>query len=232
MASMSGLQASSEVFSTPPADDLAYSEYRSISKAAIFSLLLGLLGLLAMVWQLLLLLPLVGLLLGLIAFRALKKFPLELTGRPIAWAGVLLNALLLVAAPARHAYVYATEVPEGYQRISFSSLKSPLGAADVPPQDAFKLDGQKIFLKGYVHPTSVSTATAKNFVLVPDWATCCFGGQPPLTHMVEVTLVGDLAVRASTRQIKLAGTLQVAQDLKPISGLQGVYYQLRADHLQ
>jgi hypothetical protein len=49
--------------------------------------------------------------------------------------------------------------------------------------------------------------------------------------MVEVTLVGDLAVRASTRQIKLAGTLQVAQELKPINGLQGVYYQLRADHL-
>ncbi len=93
-----------------------------------------------------------------------------------------------------------------------------MGAPDAPTKEALSLDGKKIFLKGYVHPTSVTSTSAKNFVLVPDWATCCFGGQPPLTHMVEVNLKGDMSVRASQRKIKLAGTLKVDKNLKPISG--------------
>jgi hypothetical protein len=73
---------------------------------------------------------------------------------------------------------------------------------------------------------------AKKFVLVPDLGTCCFGGQPPLTHMIEVSLSGEEYARKSYRKQRLAGTLHVNRSLKPIEGLTGVYYQLKADILK
>ncbi len=206
--------------------------YRSVSRQAVFCLLLGILGIFAFSTPALIILPFAGLFFGFGALYNLKKYPTELTGKPVAFAGLAINAMLALSTPIYHAYIYATEVPDGYERVLFSTLMTPIGTLDVPPERALELDGKKVFIKGYVHPTSVTSGSAKNFVLVPDWATCCFGGQPRLTHMIEVTLVGDLALQPSNRKLRLAGTLSVDPQLKPISGLQGVYYQLRADHLQ
>ncbi|GIW98404.1 MAG: hypothetical protein KatS3mg111_1737 [Pirellulaceae bacterium] len=135
----------------------------------------------------------------------------------------------LILAPAYHSYVYMTEVPEGYTRVSFEVLKSGYNEPDRPPQEALALDGKKIFIKGYIHPNSMDALKSKRFVLVPDLGTCCFGKQPPLTHMIEVTLSGDQLATKSYRKQRLAGTLYVRPQLKPVDGLTGVYYQLRAD---
>jgi hypothetical protein len=78
----------------------------------------------------------------------------------------------------------------------------------------------------------MSSYEAKKFVIVPDLGTCCFGGQPPLTHMIEVTLTGDQYAHKDFRKKRLAGTFSVNPYLKPVDGLQGVYYQLRADILK
>ena len=80
--------------------------------------------------------------------------------------------------------------------------------------------------------TSVSSSKAKKFILIPDLGTCCFGGQPRLTDMIEVTLSGDQTVRPSLRQVKIAGVLKVDTSLKPVKELQGVFYQLKADYFQ
>lgn len=206
--------------------------YTSLSRAAVLSLVFGILGLLSWYSPLLLFLSFLGAIFALIAFSNLKKFPNELSGRNLAGFGGLLSLLMLVASPVKHTYVYYTELPEGYERISFAALKSPIGAPDIPPQTAIELDGKKVFLKGYIHPTSLSSNAAKTFVLVPDWATCCFGQQPPLTHMVEVKLVGDEFASKSLKRHSLAGTLSVRPYKKPVDGLDGVYYELEADHFK
>jgi hypothetical protein len=207
-------------------------EYRTVSRTAVLGLVFGIVGLLAILYAAMLFLPAVGLIFSLLALASFRKYPEELTGKPIAWTAFLLSGLLLIVAPIRHAYIYATEVPEGYERISFSTLTSPKGAPDMPTAEALELNGKQVFVKGYIHPSSISANSSKYFVLVPDLGTCCFGGQPPLTHMIEVTLTGNEGVRHSFRKFKLAGKLQVDTNLKPISGLQGVYYQLRADHVE
>lgn len=207
-------------------------DYRSLSRSAVFGMVLGVLGLLSLIFAGLILLPVAGLFFAISAWYGILKYPTELSGKPLALAALALNLGLAIVAPIRHAYIYATEVPDGFERISFSMLKSPMGAPDAPTLDALNLDGKKIFLKGYIHPTSISSTNAKNFVLVPDWGTCCFGGQPPLTHMVQVNLGGDMSVKMSQRKLKLAGTFKVDKELKPISGLEGVYYQLQADYLK
>ncbi len=206
--------------------------YRTVSRAAVASCVLGFFGLTAFATPFLVPIPLVGVVFGLLSFAAFRKYPEELVGKPIAWAGTLISSAILISAPAWHTYVYATEVPEGYMRVNFASLMSDSGQPDFPTAEAVALDGKAVFIKGYIHPTSMDTMLAKRFVIVPDLGTCCFGGQPPLTHMIEVTLSGEQYAKKNMRKQRLAGTLHVNPNLKPIDGLTGVFYQLRADILK
>ena len=50
--------------------------------------------------------------------------------------------------------------------------------------------------------------------------------------MIEVTLQEPLRVDFSYRKRKLGGTLKVDSKLKPVSGVNGVYYQLDVDYLK
>jgi len=210
-----------------PASDI--DVYKAVSRTAVSSCVLGVMGLLSFWFVPLLVMPMLGLVFALAGLRNLRRYSGELTGLPIAIAGLLVCGTTLAIAPALHLYTYVTEVPEGYERVFFSQLKSPYVDADIPPESAMELNGKQVFLKGYIHPTSIASSSARQFVLVPDLGTCCFGGQPKLTHMVEVTLNGDAFARYGMRQVKLAGTLMVDNQLKPVNDLQGVFYQLKAD---
>jgi hypothetical protein len=205
------------------------SIYKAVSRAAIASMALGVMAVLSVWFVPLILLPFVGLVLGIAGLRNIRAFPSELTGTAIASLAVAVNSLFLIGSPALHIYTYMTEVPEGYMRSSFSELKSDSYGYDYPPPTALELDGKRVFLKGYIHPTSIVSGAAQKFILVPDLGTCCFGGQPKLTHMIEVNLSGDNFARYAQRQVKIAGTLHVDTQLKPIADLQGVYYQMDAD---
>jgi Protein of unknown function (DUF3299) len=206
--------------------------YKSLSRAAMLSLVFGLFSLLAWISPMLLFLPAIGLVFGIVAISNLKRYPNELIGTPIAWIGLVVSSVILIASPAKHIYVYNTEVPEGFERVQFAALKSPIPEFDFPTPEARALNGKKIFLKGYVHPTSISSGSSKTFVLVPDWGTCCFGTQPPLTHMIQVRLVNDGYAYKSVRQHSLAGTFEVHDYKRPVEGLDGVYYELEAEHFQ
>lgn len=206
--------------------------YRSISRAAMLCLVFGLFGLLAWISPLLLFMPAIAAVFGFIALANIKKYPNELVGKSFAWVGLVLSVAILIASPIRHVYVYYTEVPEGFERVSFGSLKSRMGEPDFPTPEAVALNGKKVFLKGYIHPTSISSNSTKSFVLVPDWGTCCFGTQPPLTHMIQVRLVNDGYAYKSVRQHSIAGTFEVHPYVKPVEGLEGVYYEFEAEHFQ
>ncbi len=217
---------------TGPALDSGFELYQSVSQSAVASLILSLFGLTAFIFVPMLALPIAGFIFALLAFSAFRRFPGEYLGRPMAYAGVALCGVTLIVAPVWHTYVYLTEVPEGYARVDFGSFLSEPGRPDVPTQAAIDLNGEQIFIKGYIHPTSMDSLQAKRFVIVPDLGTCCFGTQPPLTHMIEVSLTGDQYATKSYRRQRLAGTLRVNGSLKPLEGLTGVFYQLKADVLK
>jgi hypothetical protein len=223
------MEVSSTIKSSEVTEDIGY---KSVSRGAVFAFILALCSPLSFYTPAVLFLPLAGVFFAVSALVSFRRYPDELTGRPLAYAGFALAGITLIAAPIQHAYIYATEVPEGYERISFGDLKSPLGSPDRPTKAALALDGKKVFLRGYVHLASCSSSSVKNFILVPDLATCCFGKQPPLTHMIEVNLGGDLLIEPSMRKLRLAGTLYVDSQLKQLSSVQGVYYQMRVDHLR
>ncbi|GAB5403870.1 MAG: DUF4190 domain-containing protein [Aureliella sp.] len=216
----------------PGFSDAGVEVYQSVSRAGITSLVLGLLSVGSYWFLVLMLLPIIGVIFAIIAFVDFKKFPGELVGKPVAITGLLLCCLIGVTAPVYHTVVYLTEVPEGYERVDFSKLLSEAGKPEGPTSFAISKDGEQIFIKGYIHPTSMSTLKAKKFVIVPDLGTCCFGGQPPLTHMIEVNLQGEQYATKSYRRQRLAGTFKVNRALKKIAELEGVFYQLKADILK
>lgn len=208
--------------------------YRGISKAAVISLVFGGLSFSALLAGSLLIFPIAGMLWALIALLNIRKYPAELSGAKVAMAGGLLSGLLFFAAAAWHIYDYVTEVPEGYQRISFYHL-TPEGTQEYVPDSARALEGKKVFIKGYMHPGVKNAGDVREFVLVPDMKTCCFGGQPKLNDMVEVTLTGAESLKYGYRRLKLAGELHVnanRSDKPAAGGLEPGFYQLRADHVK
>jgi hypothetical protein len=224
--------SSAEIIDNIPEYDEDIQPYRAVSKSAVSCLVVGLLSLTTLMSPALLFLPAVGILVGLVALAKLRRYPAELSGRPAALIGLAFCAVLLVAGSVLHTVVYATEVPEGFQRISFVDLQPVPEAPGLPVSPkALDLNGQKVFIKGYVYPDG-QQYNIKRFVLIPDMGTCCFGGQPKLTDMVEVTLRDPLRTVFERRKRRLAGTLTVDTRLKPVSGLGGVYYRLDAEYVR
>jgi hypothetical protein len=209
-----------------------YRPYRPVSKAAVASLLLGILSILVFAGKPMLVLPFAGFFCGLVGLRAIRRYPDEYSGRIAAWIGVVSCLLFFLSGASFHAIVYATEVPDGYQRISFADLQPSKDQPNlaISPK-AFELDGKRVFIKGYVFPGG-QQYDIKRFVMVPDMGTCCFGGQPKLTDMVEVILEDPLRVDFARRKRKFAGVFHLNKELRQVGKAGMVAYRLEADYVR
>lgn len=219
----------------------AFSEvptYRSISRSAVISLILAVISLLAFFVSWMLILPVVSVVLGLTALSTIRRYPEEYTGSRAALIAVGLSTATFLLAATWHAVDYATEVPEGYSRISFSELQPDLkdphalirNRDSILPRRAAELHNQPVFIKGYMHPGVATMGKVDHFILVPDMGTCCFGGQPKATDMIEVKIKPDASrVRYSTRTVKLAGRFLLADQSSEFGKLHSVVYHLEAD---
>jgi hypothetical protein len=181
-------------------------------------------------------LPLVGAVLALVALSSIRRYPKEYAGRPLATFALVSHLGMLAVSIPTHAYIQATEVPDGYQAVSFSELQpDPEKGEYGLPQHALDLVGKEVFVKGYIHPGVASSGKVDNFILVRDFGICCFGGQPPPTHMMEVKIVGK-APRLSystTRMVRLAGKFFVVPpQSRETLDVQNVVYYLEADYVK
>jgi hypothetical protein len=205
-------------------------QYCVVNRAAIGSVALCVLGLTSLMFPMLLILPLAGLLLGFSGYRAIRRYPDEFTGLNLARFGMLSCSLLFVGVITSNVVEYVTEVPEGYTRVHFSELQPESKArGNVIPKRAMELRGQKVFIKGYMHPGVAGMGKVKQFVLVPDMGTCCFGGQPAPTDMIFVNTTDASRVSYARRTIKLAGTFEFGDHLQDFGEVRGVLYRLEVD---
>jgi len=217
----------------------AYSEpvdfpYRAVSRGAVTSLFMVPLAMLGLVQAFapILAFSVVGVVFGVIGLRAIARWPNEYSGRSLGLIGVALNTLLLIGGSSNHAYVYATEVPEGYLRVSFFDFQQPEPLPDMPSGKAIEVNGENVFLKGYIHPSSGS-GLLRRFILVPDLGTCCFGGQPRSTDMIEVTLTKGQTVRAGLNKLKLAGKFTINSYAQKAADFDNqIFYQMRVDQIR
>jgi hypothetical protein len=221
---------SAEVQMSSPHDVVEFP-YRAMSSTAISSVVFAALGFLAglFFWPGLGL-CVVGLLVGWLGYRQIRKYPEEFDGLKIAVTGMVLNLVILVGGAAMHTYTYLTEVPEGYTRLNFYELQQDASLpVDAPTERAVEMDGQQVFLKGYIHPSSGS-GLLKRFILVPDLGTCCFGGQPRSSDMIEITLDGGQSTTAGLTKKRLAGTFRLNPAPQKLTDFDNtVFYRMNVD---
>lgn len=205
---------------TPP----PVSDYRAISSSAVSCLALGVLSVLALLDWWMLAMPAVVIALGVYALRQIRNRGDELTGAPLAKIGLALAVLFGATGAARLSYIYATEVPEGYTRINYAPLQPEDDSAEIPAS-AHALDGQKVFIKGFIYPGSQIDGI-RTFLLVRDEGTCCFGGNPTITQRIQVTLADPAGMTYSTGMKKVAGVFHVRPMPQAVDGPGGVLYHL------
>lgn len=213
-------------------DDDGLIEYRSVSKSAVAALVLTCISVLAFNTPMFVILPLTSFLLGWVARSSIKKYPDELVGKLPATISVVASVVILIGSISTHVYIYMTEVPDGYTRITWKELQ-PTHPRKPISDRSIELIKQKVFIKGYVYPNEQQT-NLEAFVLVRDKGTCCFGGQPKDTDMMYVRLEGDLRINYSWRLRKLGGIFEIDElSTKRVGKLKGIgYYRLTADYLK
>ncbi len=210
-----------------------YEQYRALSTSAVASLIVGLLSSLAILDWTLLVVPLIGIALSSYALLKVKRQRDELSGEGLARTGLILSAAFAVLGPARLTYEYMTEVPDGYQRVTYAELQpDPAQTGQLMPPSALDLEGKRVFIKGYMYPGRDKDGI-REFLLVRDQGDCCFGGDPKITDRIHVKLVGPLRVAFQSRMHKVAGTFHVAPADNTIDNAKGgVFYHLEADYVQ
>jgi hypothetical protein len=200
-------------------------EYRAISSSAVSSLALGVLSVLALLDWWMLALPALAIVFGILALRQIHVRGDELTGAPLAKIGLALALLFGISGAGRLSYIYATEVPEGYERISYAQLQPETPKDAAIPESARVLDGQKVFIKGYALQGTQQTGI-RTFLLVPDSGDCCFGGNPKITERIQVTLADPKGIEYSNRMQKFAGVFRVREMPQAVDAPGGVFYHL------
>ena len=123
-----------------------------------------------------------------------------------------------------------TEVPDGYNRISFRMLKDDPTTDKPYSEKAEELDMTPVFLKGFVRPGN-KRKNLKDFILVGDFGSCCFGGSPEITDVVAVSIKSDKRVNYGLRIRKIAGTFRLNRNaaVTQEKEVPRVFYQIDAD---
>jgi hypothetical protein len=211
----SGTPMATGLFDVPAAADsiahetAADDSYRALSGVTVAAAALALLSPLALLDWWLAVVPLFGLVLGGVAVRDIARRPAELTGRGISLAASAVSAALLVGGLGYQTYVYATELPPGFERLNYTMLQPlPGDPPTAVPDSALEMSGRDVLLKGYMYPGKQQRGITQ-FLLVRDQGDCCFGGNPKITDRVLVTLKEPNGIPFSSRLRKIAGTFVV-----------------------
>ncbi len=224
----------SKAYGMSSTDESVDFPYRAISRSAVVAVICGVFALPGLVqdFSFVLSLAFVGVLAAYLAIRVTGNYPEEYTGRGLAIFALVFNLMLVVGGVTMHIHTYLTEVPEGYTRVLFHELQQDQNAVQIPTEKALGIHGKDIFLKGYIHPSSGS-GLLKHFILVPDLGTCCFGGDPKTTDMIEVTLSGGQTTKANFRKKKLAGQFMINPAPVSLTDFKSsVLYRIRVDHVK
>ena len=225
MATTEALLSSTDV-NDPKIDEF---EYRPLSTAAIASVVFGVVSGVTFIAAntslqsclMLCPIPLIGLVCGVIAAKNINAMPNEISGYQAAVAGIVMSSLGLFGGVSYGAYVHATEVPPGYERLSFYDLRPDEVESkgnEVIPRDVKALDGKEVFIKGYMRPgthySSSHTPVSRNvsiFMLVRDSNECCFGDISTVKYFdkMDVVLKKGLLTDYSSSMFRVAGKLKI-----------------------
>ncbi len=205
-------------------------DYVPMPVVAPVSAVLGLCALLAYFGLFGIILAVIGTVVSLVACWKIGRSKGAFAGMKFAIIGLLLCSTSAIGGSARQFYLYEHEVPEGYERVSFSrdisqkGFVTEEGIQDVHP-DVMALMGKPIFLKGFMYPTQQQFDITE-FLMLKDSGQCCFGGQPDLQDMINVLI--PEGIEYSPHRVAVAGKLKINPNYQ--GGNLEALFVFEADH--
>lgn len=76
------------------------------------------------------------------------------------------------------------------------------------PQDLLKWNGKLVRASGFMN-AKLQTKGFREFELVKDRGSCCFGARPKMNHFFQVKLKGDAKVDYTSELVTVVGTLTI-----------------------
>jgi hypothetical protein len=210
------------------ASPLPPSRYRALHPLAVVSTVVAGLSIITMLHWALAVVPLAGIILGWAAWRQIREAPDEWTGLRLAQIGMIGSAAMWVGCYIILFCATVSEVPPGYQRLSYDDLQpDPSRPTEPIPQTARDLNDAKVFVQGYMQSRRQLTGI-KEFILQPASGECAFCiPSPKLTEKIRVILQGDLETVSTNHLISVAGRFRI--DLNDPSGIP---YAIEANYLK
>jgi hypothetical protein len=202
--------------------------YRPVPLLAPLSFFLGLLSALGFLGLLVMPIGFVGIVVAGVCILRLRRFRGEYGGMWLAVSGFVMSLVFFTSSAGIWAYGYRTEVPEGFRRLNFTEDISSKGfvvakgKSDIFNPEVKALDGENVFIKGYMYPTN-ETRGLKTFLLVKDNAQCCFGGNPKINDMILVTMKSGRGVDYHQGLLMSVGGVFHCQKSTGPAGLTPVY---------
>jgi hypothetical protein len=225
-----------------PADDAIH--YRAIHLGAIVGLVLGVLSVFTLVsatttFEACLLvtpIPILGMFVSLRSWAKIRRESDQYTGATLAIVGFALSLVFLVTGVGYGYFVYATEVPEGYERISFETLKPTEmqeRRGQLVPPEVMALNGKRVFIKGYIRPGSSPVRTGiDRFLLVRDNNQCCFGDLSKVKYydQMAVHITSKDRVEDTLKILRMGGILEVHPENADFAASGAPVFTLKADY--
>ena len=185
-------------------------EYHPVPPTAVIGCVLGVLSFMALLGVTGIVVAVLGVILSGLSLIKIVRSSGVYGGRTLALVGLLLSAVFAVSGCFYQRHLYLNEVPDGYERISFSrdvshnAFITQNGLPEVNPK-VLALQDKPVFLKGFVYPMEKMTGLS-SFLLLKDSDECCFGGDPALEDMIGVLMEEGQTVDYYPGRVSVAGT--------------------------
>ncbi len=215
-------------------------QYRVVSRIALCALASSIVGLLSLLdFSTFWLIAAVALIISALGIYQINTSDGSVIGKLPARAALVFSLVGLVGGYAWEEYSFYLRVPENHIPLKWSHLEpEDFSSRGGIPERVVIADGQDVYIEGYVHPGVSGMGNIAQFVLVGDFDTCCFGGQPKAWDMIEVQLPENVTIQYNRERREIWGRLVVNQSRRTAVGttgtvmgdeqLQGGYYQLEA----
>ena len=215
-------------------------QYRVVSRIALCALATSIIGLLSVLdFSTFWLIAAVALIISWLAIYQVNTSDGSVIGKLPARVALVFSLVGLIGGYAWEEYSFYLRVPDNHIPLKWSHLEpEDFGSRGGIPKRAGIADGKDVYIEGYVHPGVSGMGNIAQFVLVGDFDTCCYGGQPKAWDMIEVQLPENVTIQYSRERREIWGKLLVNQSRRIAVGttgtvmgdeqLQGGYYQLVA----
>ena len=200
-------------------------DYKQVATLSVGALVAAVFGILGFFWTPFIASSILGVTLGVLAYRKIMRAPEEMTGGKLATISIVASALLAVSSTCWRTYSYFTSAPPGYVIVPFDSMGlTKDGEID---EKILELDGRKVYIEGFMYPTK-QHAGIENFTLVRTVGHCqyCSPGQNP-ADMIAVQMERGHSVKyRANKSVAVGGVLSVDPNWRNEQG--AIPYSIKA----